>query len=146
MLSGKKRDVLAFCKDAQDKKHIVLNTIQIDTSKLIAKLPSVRGVWFKTDRGLITSTAFFGKHIEDADEFKKYENSSNITSLSFYFDHLGSYSPIMITDDGAVVLQGAFQKIEHELELVVAIKKALIDDISSLAKSKVKSKKAIDST
>ena len=97
--------------------------------QLLSKLPSVKGVWFKLPRGLVTASALFGSHIEDSHDFKEYQESGDISTLSFHFEQAQIPHPVQVTQDGAIVLQSSYKEISDELDLVLNIKVALLEGI-----------------
>jgi hypothetical protein len=105
-LSGKKADILDFCKKTNEFNSVKISTIKIDMKELLKKLLSIKLVWFKFPKGLIHATALMGgAGIERTIEFKKYHDSGDISVLSFHFEFGEIIHPIMVTEDGAIVLQ-----------------------------------------
>ena len=129
LLSGRKRDILDFCDKTKNIDEIKISTIEVDMKSLLSKLPSVKGVWFKLPRGLITASALFGSHVEESHDFKEYQESGDISVLSFLFEFANNLHPIQVTQDGAIVLQGSYQEISDEIEIVLNIKNSLLDGI-----------------
>jgi len=129
ILNGKKRFVIDFCKKTKEWNYILLKTIQINMGSLLEKLPHVKGVWFSFKNGLIRASALMGANIEATNDFKKYNTEGEISTLSFHFDYDGFTHPIMLVNDGTVVLQSNYQEVSQELDLVLEIKRQLIDGI-----------------
>ena len=136
LLSGKKSDILDFCRQSEAVDKIALRTMQIDMLSLQEKLPSVRGAWFRLKQGFIRAKGYMGDQIQDTAEFCEAKSEGEISTLSFYFldSRDGCMHPIMITEDGAVVLQRTYKRVEEELDLLLQIKKELLDSIFSLVK------------
>lgn len=131
LLNGKKADILDFCKRTSDIEQIDIKLIQIDMAKLQEKLPQVNGVWFRCRKGYIRAKAFMGSQIQDTQEFKAAKAEGDISTLSFYFEDPRDsvLHPIMITEDGAIVLQGRYKDIDEEIGFVLQVKYALLDGI-----------------
>lgn len=131
LLQGKKSDILDFCKQAQARKAIELRTIRIDMTALQEKLPEIRGVWFRFKSGYIHAKAYMGIQIQDTSEYCDAKIEGDISTLSFYFEDArdGCRHPIMITEDGTVVLQRNYLKLEDEVDFVLHVKNALLDGI-----------------
>jgi len=129
LLSGKKRDILDFCDKTKNINEIKISTIEVDMKALLSKLPSVKGVWFKLPSGLVTASALFGSHVEESHDFKEYQESGDISVLSFHFEHNDNLHPVQVTQDGTVVLQSLYHEISDEIEIVLNIKDALLNNI-----------------
>jgi hypothetical protein len=132
LLCGKKDDILDFCRSVSSAREIALSTITIDMKGLLAKLKDVRLAWFRYDDSIIHASALAGQHIETTKPFKDANAAGDISTLSFYVQDAGSIAhPILVTSDGAVVLQANYQERSTEIELVLYIKKVLLDGIST---------------
>jgi hypothetical protein len=134
LLSGKKADILDFCRQAAPLPGMRLETIQIDMKALQEKLPEVRGVWFRLKQGFIRAKGFMGDQIQDTAEFCEAKMEGDISTLSFYFldSRDGCMHPVMITEDGAIVLQRNYKKIEEELDIIRQVKAELVDGLFSV--------------
>ena len=130
LLSGKKRFVLDFCKKTESIEEIALRLMQIDMGQLLSKLPHVKGVWFRFKNGLIRASALMGANIESTADFQKYSSEGDISTLSFYYDHNNAAHPLMVVNDGTIVLYSNYPHIADELNLVMRIKNELLDDIT----------------
>lgn len=132
LLSGKKTDILDFCKHTSDMPDITIKTLDIDMKALLAKLPEVRLAWFRFPTGMIHASALMGSHLERTTDFKKAQSKGDISTLSFYLeDPAGAIHPIMVTMDGAVVLQDLYQEVSDEISCVLHVKEILLDGIST---------------
>jgi len=131
LLTGKKDDILSFCRYTASTELVQLSTIEVDMSQLQEKLPTVNLVWFKFPTGMIKASALMGEHIEQTPEFEQAKNfGGEISTLSFHIeDKKGVKHPIMVTHDGAVVLQSALIDISQEIELVLEVKQELLDGL-----------------
>jgi hypothetical protein len=130
LLTGKKDDILDFCKVTASIPEIKIATIAIDMKALLAKLAEVKLVWFRFPAGMIHASALMGSHLEQTADFEKAKAEGDISTLSFYVqDKDKKVHPIMVTDDGAVVLQDLYQSVADEVELVLHVKKILLDGI-----------------
>ena len=131
LLCGKKADILDFCRQTRIMPQIKLSVIQIDMDALQEKLPEVRGVWFRSTAGYIRARAYMGNQIQDTPEYITAKNEGQISTLSFYFEDArsGRPHPILITEDGAVVLQGTYESTDQELDFVMYVKSQLLDGI-----------------
>ncbi|AFL86930.1 hypothetical protein Terro_0590 [Terriglobus roseus DSM 18391] len=129
LLSGKKADVLDFCRRTEDSPTVDLKTIEINMNGLQERLPEVRGVWFRFPKGLIRAKAFMGTQLQGTSEFCDAKADGQISTLSFYFEDYrdGCKHPIMITQDGTVVLQKSYGDINEEIDFVMHVKKELLD-------------------
>jgi hypothetical protein len=140
LLSGKKRDILDFCKKIH-KEILDFSTVEIDLKKLLILLPSISGVWFNMPDGPIRASALMGSHIEDTNDFKKFCTTGDISTLSFYYEKDKNLHPIMVTQDGTVVLQGNYAQKKDEIELVLDIKQRLLDTVIKIEEEKNSNKK-----
>jgi len=132
LLCGKKDDILDFCRVAAGSHELSFSTITIDMNALLAKLRDVRLAWFKYDDTQIHASALAGQHIETTRPFKESLVQGDISTLSFYLeDAAGIAHPILVTSDGAVVLQANYAERAAELELVLQVKQGLLDGIYS---------------
>ena len=129
LFSGKKRDVLDFCKMDKNIDEFKFNTTKIDMKKLLALLPNVRGVWFNFPTGQITASALMGSHLDNTDDFKHFKNTGEISTLSFHYEMDGNMHPVMITEDGTVVVQGKYKERAEEINLVLSVKNNLLNNI-----------------
>jgi hypothetical protein len=130
LLCGKKDDILDFCRSVSSIREISFATITIDMKGLLAKLKDVRLVWFRYEDTIIHASALAGQHIETTRPFKEANAAGDISTLSFYVQDAGGVAhPILVTSDGAVVLQANYQERATEIELVLHIKKILLDGI-----------------
>jgi|ERR1700733_192435 len=131
LLCGKKADILDFCRQTRTMPHIKISVIQIDMDALQEKLPEVRGVWFRSRAGFIRARGYMGNQIQDTPEFLTAKNEGQISTLSFYFEDArsGKPHPILITEDGAVVLQGVYESIDQEIDFILYVKSQLLDGI-----------------
>ena len=129
LLSGKKRDVLDFCKMSKKRKEFQFNTVKMNMKKLLALLPNVKGVWFSFNAGQITASALMGRHVEGTSDFKHYKETGDISTLSFHFEKENNLHPIMITEDGTVVTQANYKERSDEISLVLEVKDKLLNKI-----------------
>lgn len=134
LLCGRKHDILDFCRRTAEIPEIDLSTVEVDMTQLQEKLPEINGVWFRCRKGYIRAKAFMGQQIQSTSDFKKAKSEGDISTLSFYFEdpHDSSMHPIMITEDGTVVLQGNYLTVEDELNFVLRVKEALLDGLCTL--------------
>jgi len=126
LLCGKKADVLDFCRNTKTSTHIKLTVLRVDMEALQEKLVEVRGGWFRSRAG------YMGSQIQDTPEFIAAKAEGSISTLSFYFEDARSGElphPILITEDGTVVLQRNYRHVDEELEFVLYIKTQLLDGI-----------------
>jgi hypothetical protein len=132
LLSGKKADVLSFCSTTGRVSEVQIDTLQIDMNALQEALPSVNLVWFKFRAGMIRASALMGANVEKTPAFVQSKSEGEISTLSFYFeDAQGEKHPIMIVDDGTVVLQATYPDLAAELGLVTSLNDKLLVPVSS---------------
>jgi len=128
LLSGKKDDVLDFCRTTATLAEIKIALLRIDMKALLAKLAEVKLVWFRFPGGMIRASALMGDHLEKTADFERAKAQGDISTLSFYVQDTESVQhPIMVTTDGTVVLQDLYQSIALEVEVVLQVKKLLLD-------------------
>ncbi|HEV2341234.1 MAG TPA: hypothetical protein VGS15_05500 [Candidatus Acidoferrales bacterium] len=128
LLSGKKDDILDFCKTTASLGEIKLAVLQIDMKALLAKLAEVKLVWFNFPGGMIRASALMGDHLETTADFERARSQGEISTLSFYVESKEDiHHPVMVTSDGTVVLQDLYRSIADEVELVLNVKKELLD-------------------
>lgn len=130
LLTGKKEDILDFCRHTAYLPDIKVATISIDMKALLSKLGEVKLAWFRFPKGLIRASALMGAHLEKTAAFKVAKTEGDISTLSFYLeDDGGEIHPVMVTNDGAVVLQDLYRETADEIELVLKLKRVLLDGI-----------------
>lgn len=129
LLSGKKKDVLDFCRIGSTDKEFRFKTLEIDMKKLLVLLPNVKGVWFAFNQGQIKASALMGSHVESTGDFKEFEKVGEISTLTFSFEFMNEIHPVMVTEDAAVILQGVYPERAFELALVLEVKSRLLDQI-----------------
>jgi hypothetical protein len=130
LLCGKKDDILDFCRTTAVLPAIKIATLRIDMKALFSKLTEVKLVWFRFPAGMIRASALMGDHLEETLDFERAKAQGDISTLSFYVQDLEEkVHPILITDDGAVVLQDLYHSVAHEVEIVLHVKKLLLDGI-----------------
>ncbi len=128
LLSGKKNDILDFCKTTAGLPNIKIATLRIDMKALLGKLAEVKLVWFRFPAGMIRASALMGDHLEATADFERARAQGDISTLSFYVqDAEKKVHPVMVTDDGTVVLQDLYHGIADEVELVLHVKQLLLD-------------------
>lgn len=128
LLSGKKRDVLDFCRKKKSDD-FQINTITIDMKKLLELLSNVKGVWFSFEKGQLSASALMGSHVEGTQDFKHFQKIGEISTLTFNYERDEALHPIMITEDGTIVLQANYREKTDEVSLVMDIKTKLVDQI-----------------
>lgn len=132
LLNGKKADVLSFCATTTKVAEVQIDTLAVDMNALQAVLPSVNLVWFKFAKGMIRASALMGANIEKTDAFVQSKSEGEISTLSFYFEDLsGKPHPVMVVDDGTVVLQSQYPDVAEEVRLVTSIHDKLIAPVSN---------------
>lgn len=130
LLSGKKDDILDFCAYTAKVPEMVINTIEIDMRALQEKLPEVTLAWFRFQKGMIRASALMGANIQKTDAFVQAKAEGDISTLSFHIaDGEGVAHPVMVTNDGAVVLQSPYVNTDQEIEIVLEVKALLLDGI-----------------
>jgi hypothetical protein len=129
LLSGKKRFVIDFTRKTKELPDLKIRLANVNMAQLLAKLPSVRGVWFNFPKGLISASALMGNNLETTTDFEKFKTTGEISTLSFVYDFGGIGHPIMITTDGTVVLQSNYDEVSNEIILVLEIERKLLNDI-----------------
>jgi len=128
LLSGKKIDILDFCKTTATLSEVKIATLRIDMKALLARLAEVKLVWFRFPGGMIRASALMGDHLESTADFKRARAQGDISTLSFYVqDSEKRVHPILVTDDGTVVLQDLYRSVANEVELVLHVKKVLLE-------------------
>ncbi|HEY3769933.1 MAG TPA: hypothetical protein VGN44_14760 [Candidatus Angelobacter sp.] len=131
LLSGKKADVLSFCTTSTRVAEVQIDTLQVEMNALQAALPSVNLVWFKFRAGMIRASALMGANVEKTEAFVQSKSEGEISTLSFYFeDSSAEKHPVMIVDDGTIVLQATYPDTSGELELVTSIYEKLLLPVS----------------
>jgi hypothetical protein len=85
-------------------------------------------VWFRFPAGMIRASALMGDHLEATADFERAKAQGDISTLSFYVQDVEQkIHPIMVTDDGTVVLQDLYPGSTKEVELVLHVKQLLLD-------------------
>jgi hypothetical protein len=141
LLSGKKADVLSFCSTTTRVSEVQIDTLQIDMNALQDTLPSVNLVWFRFKAGMIRASALMGANVEKTQAFEQSKSDGQISTLSFYFeDSVGKTHPVMVVDDGTVVLQAQYADMPEELRLVTSIYDQLLKPIADRVSPKVSGK------
>jgi hypothetical protein len=131
LLSGKKADVLSFCAATVRVSEVQIDTLQIDMNALQEALPSVNLVWFKFKAGMIRASALMGANVEKTAAFVQSKSEGEISTLSFYFEDVeGEKHPVMVVDDGTVVLQATYPDLAAELGLVILLYEKLLAPVS----------------
>ena len=132
LLSGKKADVLSFCSTTTRVSEVQIDTLQIDMNALQEALPAVNLVWFRFKRGMIRASALMGANVEKTESFEQSKSEGEISTLSFYFEDLnGKQHPVMVVDDGTVVLQSQYAEVAEELRLVTSIHDKLLKPVAT---------------
>ncbi len=132
LLNGKKADVLSFCATTTKVAEVQIDTLEIDMNALQESLPSVNLVWFKFAKGMIRASALMGANVEKTDAFAQSKSEGEISTLSFYFEDLsGKPHPVMIVEDGTVVLQSQYPDVAEEISLVTSIHDKLIAPVAT---------------
>jgi hypothetical protein len=141
LLSGKKNDVLSLVTSTTRVTEFQIDTLHIDMNALQGLLPSVNLVWFKYHDGMVRASALMGAHVERTDAYAQSKLHGDISTLSFYFEDLsGDVHPIMVVEDGTVVLQAQYAEISEELNLVNLVYDRLLNDISQHVPPKISGK------
>jgi hypothetical protein len=131
LLSGKKADVLSLCVTTTKVAEFQIDTLHIDMNALQAALPSVNLVWFKFKAGMIRASALMGANVEKTDAFVQSKSEGEISTLSFYFEDLsGEKHPLMVVEDGTVVVQAQYPDVATELALVNLVYEKLLLSVS----------------
>lgn len=131
LITGKKDDILDFCKATANLSGITLATIRVDMKALLARLAQVSLVWFRFPSGLIRASALMGNNVQKTDQFAQAHADGDISTLSFFLETELGMHQIMVTADGAVVLQDEYKEVADELETVLKVKTDLLDGIYS---------------
>ena len=131
LLTGKKADILDFCKRTENLGPIQIKTLEVDMNALQERLPNVRGVWFRIKKGLIRAKALIGEQLQETTEFCDAKADGHISTLSFFFEDVrdGCKHPIMLTQDGTVVLQKNYKTADEEIDFVMNVKKELLEGL-----------------
>lgn len=142
LLQGKKSDILDFCRQTGSLQFMPLRTIEIDMKGLQEKLPEIRGVWFRFKSGFIRAKGYMGQSIQDTADYCDAKAEGDISTLSFYFedDRDGCRHPVMITEDGTVVLQRNYTSREEEIDFVLHVKQTLLDGLFQVLEDPAKAK------
>lgn len=140
-LSGRKADTLDFCRRHCDHDLVQFRTMQVNMGELLKALPSVKGVWFAFANGQVRASALMGHNLEATPDFKHFKTNGTISTLSFGFETKGQLHPVMVTEDGTIVLQGMYKSRSEELDLALAIKTQLLDKLLTVHEPKKKKKK-----
>ena len=137
LLAGKKADILDFCKRTPDMPDVKITVLQVDMKALQERLAEIRLAWFHFRSGRVTASALMGVHLEETDAFHQAKSVGDISSLSFYLeDRNGTEHPLMLTDDGAVVLQRPYEKVSEELDIVLYARDTLLSGICTQVDAK----------
>ena len=130
LLSGKKDDILSFCAYTKKMQNLRISTLRVDMKQLLARLHEVKLVWFKYPQGMIHASALMGDHLEQTSPFREAKTEGDISTLSFYIQDSNQIDhAMMVTMDGAVVVQNPYQAISTEIELVLKVFDSLLDGI-----------------
>lgn len=129
LLSGKKADILDFCRKTKNFNYINIATIRIDMKELLEKLASIKLVWFRFRQGLIHASALMGANIQETADFLRYKDSGEISTLSFLFQMENMLHPVLVTTDGAIVLEQNYENVTDEVRIVLDIKEKLLGGI-----------------
>ena len=141
LLSGKKADVLSFCSTTTRVSEVQIDTVQVDMNALQDALPSVNLVWFRFKAGMIRASALMGANVEKTEAFEQSKSEGEISTLSFYFEDLvGRPHPVMVVDDGTVVLQSQYVDPAEELRLVTSIYDKLLKGVATRLSPKTSGK------
>ncbi len=143
LFQGRKNDVLDFCKFTDKSKVLDINTIEIQMSDLLDKLGSINNGWFRYKDSSISTSALFGSHLENTQEFIDAKNLGELSALSFYYNENNTSHAIMVTSDGAIVLQYSYPNVQIEIDLILRVKRDLLDGIYTQVPTGKRKKKAI---
>lgn len=128
-LSGKKRDVLDFCKHKSKVEGLKFKTVSIDMNRLLDRLPHIKTAWFSFDSGTLNASALMGVNVENTPDFQKYKRAGNISTLAFPFTFDEMHHPVMVTADGTIVLQASYPTKSVELAICNKVKSELLESV-----------------
>jgi hypothetical protein len=101
---------------------------QLDFQILRPQLQVITGAWFAQMQGdNISSTAVFGAHVDRSSEFIDASRVGTLRVLYGPYECNDSTFPLSIHSNGGVVLYGAFDTEQEPLDVVLHIKRNLLD-------------------
>jgi hypothetical protein len=90
---------------------------------------------------MIRASALMGANVEKTDAFVQSKSEGEISTLSFYFEDLsGDKHPIMVVEDGTVVLQSQYPDVSSEMNLVNLVHDQLLKPVSQRVSPKASGK------
>jgi hypothetical protein len=101
---------------------------QLDFQSLRPQIEVITGGWFGQMRAAnISSAGMFGSHVDKSDEFIRAERIGTLRQLLCPIMHNDSTYSVSIMSNGGVVLFDSFDTPEDALDLVLHIKRSLLD-------------------
>lgn len=106
---------------------------RVDFAALRPSLTFIKGAWFANMRSAnLAAAGMFGDHVDRSDEFMRAERLGTLSSLSVFYRCGDRQYHTMITSSGGIVLYDSFDSEEEELDVVLQIKRELLDGCWSM--------------
>jgi hypothetical protein len=101
---------------------------QLDFTALRPQMRTITGGWFGNMQAAnLSSTGMYGPNVDRSDEFIHAETIGTLRALSGPYSYDGSTFYMSVTQTGAVVLNNAFDNEIQPLDIVLDIKRRLLD-------------------
>jgi hypothetical protein len=101
---------------------------QVNFQELRPYLTYISGAWFADMRTAnLSSAGMFGSHVDRSGEFTRAARHGTLRSLTIFYKHREAQYHVMITSSGTIVVYDSFDSLEEELDLVLDIKRQLLD-------------------
>lgn len=102
---------------------------QLDFAALRPQMRTITGGWFGNMQAAnLSSTGMYGPNVDRSDEFIHAETIGTLRALSGPYNYNGSTFYMSITQAGGVVLNNSFDDEIQPLDIVLDIKRRLLDN------------------
>lgn len=117
-----------FLKRMQTVDHFRASERRLDFGLLKPELRFIKGAWFAEMRSAnLAAAGMFGPHVDRSDEFLRAERHGTLRSLTLCYTFRERDYHTMITANGGVVLYDSFDAETEEIDVVMGIKRQLLD-------------------
>ena len=129
LIQGNKDSVADLCYtlNSRASEDFSLQNYEVDFQKLEPHLEVISGSWFRYKAVSLHAMGIFGNHVDTTAEYQTAKTLGTQTAINFYHTFLGADIPLQITRNAIVVIQANIESLPLEVEIVLDVKKTLLD-------------------
>lgn len=127
LLASGRKDAIYDLIDSLQPHGFLIDQLDLDFAPLAPYLTNLHGAWFRHVDPSLRTSAYFGVGVDSTPWFNEAKKYGELSSIHIVHEYDGAEIRLQLTHQAAVVIQSRINDTNLELEIVLHVKRRLLD-------------------